>query len=246
MLSKNLLRYHTAQRILTSLTIKQGLKYNNPSTVAEIPHFIDFHGLDVTEILEPIDTFHNFNEFFYRKLKPGARPCDEPANPKVCVSPADCRMMAFDTVSEATNVWIKGLGFSIPKLLGNEILAETYVGGSLAIFRLAPQDYHRQVLDVYGENTRTILTVNSPQFGLVTLACIGAMMVGSIIITAPPPGSHVKRTDEMGYFAFGGSTIVVLWQKGMIEFDTDLKENAGEKIETLVKVGMRVGLRNGK
>ena len=54
-------------------------------------------------------------------------------------------MMAFPTVSDATRIWIKGREFSIGRLLGDahKDEAKKYEGGSLAIFRLAPQDYHR-------------------------------------------------------------------------------------------------------
>jgi phosphatidylserine decarboxylase len=86
-----------------------------------------------------------FNEFFYRKLKPDARPVEDPENPKRIVSGADCRMMAFETVSDATRLWIKGREFTVARLLGEAYRseAERYAGGALAIFRLAPQDYHR-------------------------------------------------------------------------------------------------------
>lgn len=61
-------------------------------------------------------------------------------------------------------------------------------------------------LDVYGENARKIVPINSPVFGRVFAACIGAMMVGSIITTVEE-GDHVKRGQEFGYFAFGMSFI---------------------------------------
>jgi phosphatidylserine decarboxylase len=53
--------------------------------------------------------------------------------------------MAFESVNEATRLWIKGREFSIAGLLGevHRSQVERYVGGALAIFRLAPQDYHR-------------------------------------------------------------------------------------------------------
>lgn len=63
--------------------------------------FVDFHNLNVGEMLEPLDSFKTFNEFFYRKLKPGARKVAS-EDPRVAVSPADCRMMVFPTISEAT------------------------------------------------------------------------------------------------------------------------------------------------
>jgi hypothetical protein len=60
--------------------------------------------------------------------------------------------MVFETVSEATKLWIKGREFSVARLLGDVYRdeAEKYVGGALAIFRLAPQDYHRFHVPVDG------------------------------------------------------------------------------------------------
>jgi len=53
--------------------------------------------------------------------------------------------MAFESVNEATRVWIKGREFTVARLLGEVYAehAEKYNGGALCIFRLAPQDYHR-------------------------------------------------------------------------------------------------------
>jgi hypothetical protein len=54
-------------------------------------------------------------------------------------------MMAFETVHDATRLWIKGREFTVARLLGDAYKgqADKYQGGALAIFRLAPQDYHR-------------------------------------------------------------------------------------------------------
>lgn len=81
----------------------------------------------------------------FRKLKKSARPIKQPDNPYRLVSAADCRMMAFETVSDAARLWIKGREFMVARLLGDVYRAEAekYTGGALAIFRLAPQDYHR-------------------------------------------------------------------------------------------------------
>lgn len=53
--------------------------------------------------------------------------------------------MFFQTIGEATSIWIKGREFTIGRMLGDYYRdkAPEYEGGSLAIFRLAPQDYHR-------------------------------------------------------------------------------------------------------
>ncbi|KAJ8509290.1 hypothetical protein ONZ45_g8525 [Pleurotus djamor] len=144
--------------LLKFLFIKQGLKYDNPASAAEIPGFVEFHNLKVEEILDPLDSFRTFNQFFYISLT-------------------------------------------------------RYV-------LLQPQAI-RTALDVYGENVRKIVLIDSAQFGRVTAVCIGAMMVGSIQTTVNE-GDDVKRGQEFGYFAFGGSTIVIIFEKGMVEWDKDL------------------------
>ncbi|KAF9255142.1 hypothetical protein L218DRAFT_1081995 [Marasmius fiardii PR-910] len=259
-----------ARRLLKSLSIKQGNKYDSPESVKDIPGFIAFHGLKMEEVLEPIESFKTFNQFFYRKLKPNARPVESPEDPYRLVSAADCRMMAFQTVNDATRLWIKGREFTVARLLGDAYKdqAERYNGGALAIFRLAPQDYHRfhspvdgtigpmsyisgeyytvnpqairTALDVYGENARKIVPIDSPQFGRVMAVCIGAMMVGTIQTTVEE-GQSVKRGQELGYFAFGGSTVVILLEPGVVEWDEDLLINGKAALETLVRVGMGIG-----
>ena len=90
--------------------------------------------------------------FSLRKLKPGARPVEALEDPYRLVSGADCRLMVFETVHEATRLWIKGRDFSVGRLLGDTYRAEAdkYIGGALCIFRLAPQDYHRFHVPVDG------------------------------------------------------------------------------------------------
>ncbi|KAH6889598.1 phosphatidylserine decarboxylase-domain-containing protein [Coprinopsis sp. MPI-PUGE-AT-0042] len=264
-----------ARKLLKSLSIKQGVKYDSALSAAEIPGFIEFHNLDLNEILDPLDSFKTFNEFFYRKLKKSARPVEEPENPYRLVSAADCRFMAFESVSSATQIWIKGRDFSVAKLLGPEYKEDwgRYDGGALAIFRLAPQDYHRfhvpvsgkigkmkyisgeyytvnpqairTALDVYGENARKIVPIDSPQFGRVMAVCVGAMMVGSIETTVEE-GQTVNKGDEFGYFAFGGSTIVILFEAGAVEWDEDLLINGRASLETLVRVNSGLGRGNSE
>ncbi|OXH00057.1 phosphatidylserine decarboxylase [Cryptococcus neoformans A5-35-17] len=98
----------------------------------------------------------------------------------------------------------------------------------------------RTTLDVYGENVRMVVPIESPQFGLVMTVWVGAMMVGSIL-SSVEEGQEVKRGDELGYFAFGGSTIVCLFEKGAVKWDDDLLQNGRASIETLVRVNTGIG-----
>lgn len=251
------------RKLLKSLSIKQGRKYDDPASAREIDSFINFHKLDMSEVLYPPDGFKNFNEFFYRALKPGARPCSAPDDPRIIVSPADCRSVVFNRIDEATQIWVKGREFSVERLLGNTYPEDVkrYQNGAMGIFRLAPQDYHRfhvpvdgvmdkpkliegeyytvnpmairSALDVYGENVRVVVPIDSVAHGRVMVICVGAMMVGSTVITRNA-GEKVARAEELGYFKFGGSTILLLFESGVMMFDDDIVDNSSGAVETLV------------
>lgn len=186
----------------------------------------------MNEVLLPTNKFKNFNEFFYRALKPDARPCSAPDDPAIITSPADCRTVVFNTLQEAQKIWVKGREFTVERLFGKAYPedAKRYANGSFGIFRLAPQDYHRfhipvdgvmgeprliegeyytvnpmairSALDVYGENIRVLVPIDSEKHGRVMVVCVGAMMVGSTVITRKP-GEKVRRAEELGYFKFG-------------------------------------------
>lgn len=250
--------------MLRSLSIKQGRKYDDPASSSQIRDFINFHQLDMSEVLLPVEQFKTFNEFFYRKLKPGARPCSAPDEPRVVVSPADCRSVFYDRMDEATNIWVKGREFTVDRLLGDAYPedARRFRNGALGVFRLAPQDYHRfhipvdgimgeprtiagdyytvnpmairSALDVYGENVRVLVPIDSTVYGRVMVVCVGAMMVGSTVITRQA-GEKVSRAEELGYFKFGGSTLLLLFEEGAVNFDSDLVGNSKGPVETFVR-----------
>lgn len=252
-----------ARKLLRSMSFKQGRKYDDPASASQIPGFINFHQLDMSEVLLSTDQFKTFNEFFYRQLKPNARPCSAPEDPNVIVSPADCRTVVFNRLEDAQRIWVKGREFSVERLLGDAYPqdAKRFRNGAMGIFRLAPQDYHRfhipvdgimgepklidgeyytvnpmairSTLDVYGENIRVCVPIDSVCHGKVMVICVGAMMVGSTVITRKK-GDNVKRAEELGYFKFGGSTILLLFEPGVMKFDEDLVSNSNGALETLV------------
>jgi len=74
----------------------------------------------------------------------------------------------------------------------------------------------------------------------VAFVAIGALLVGSIKWTKAKDDT-VKRGEELGYFAYGGSTVVAIFPKDTIQFDEDLIKNSKEPVETLMKVGYSIG-----
>lgn len=147
---QSFLRYKSVEDLLKAVSIRQGKVYDdesNPQAVLEhIQSFISTYSIDLDELLRPDPSLYpSFNSFFFRKLKPGARPIAEPDNAAVVSSCADCRLTVFNDVAESTQYWIKGQGFTLNRLVGDTNLADRCFppGSSLAILRLAPADYHR-------------------------------------------------------------------------------------------------------
>jgi hypothetical protein len=92
-------------------------------------------------------------------------------------------------------------------------------------------------------NGSSSLTGPETTAGLSSSPCDFALtpvVVGSIL-TSVEEGQVVERGDELGYFAFGGSTIVCLFEKGAVQWDEDLLGNGRAAIETLVRMGMGIG-----
>ena len=246
-------------------TEKYGIKYDDPKSAEKIPEFVKFFDIDMTQFTpSDISEYPHFNSFFYRKLKKNVRKSE--TNFVVC--PADSRVMVFESISEATKIWIKGDHFSMEKLLG-PVLCKQYKEASIAIFRLAPQDYHRfhspvsgtvtsigpllgkeyysvnpiainSKTDVFGNNKRKILKIATKKYDQILYIPIGATLVGSINLTVKK-GSPVSRIKEIGYFAFGGSSVICVFKKDKITFDSDLLQNSKTGFETLVKLGESLG-----
>ncbi|KAJ7091328.1 phosphatidylserine decarboxylase-domain-containing protein [Mycena belliarum] len=271
-----ILHSQTVENLLKEQSIKEGRLYDSPESTASIPSFIATYSLETSELLEPdITKYKTFNEFFSRKLREDARPVENAADPHAFCSAADCRLTVYPTVDLAKEFWVKGREFNIPNLLGVPPASEKaslFDGSSLAIFRLAPSDYHRfhcpidgtvgdivhipgqyytvnpqavnePGFDVFTANTRSVLYLTHAATGLpVAFVAIGALLVGSIVWTnGGEKGKSVQKGDELGYFAYGGSTIIALFPKGLIEFDGDLVANSAVPVETMVKVGNSLG-----
>ncbi|WNW01658.1 archaetidylserine decarboxylase [Tenacibaculum sp. HL-MS23] len=242
-----------------------GKKMDKPSSVKKIEGFVKQLDIDIDEAEKPISEFTSFNDFFYRKLKPTARPIENGFT-----SPGDGKMLAFENIADIKDFFIKGRKFTLKEFLANDKLAEKHKNSSLIILRLAPNDYHRyhfpydgtpsemtkikgdyfsvspyalasNFTKVFCENKREYCILSSEEKGEIIVAPVGATMVGTIIETFKP-NIKIKKGDEMGYFAFGGSTIVLLVDKNKLTIDADLLKNTKNRIETFVKMGEKIGI----
>jgi Phosphatidylserine decarboxylase len=238
---------------------------NRPASRAKVRPFIRDYGLDAEEFADPVEHFGSFNEFFHRRLRPGARPVAEAD--EAAVFPADGRHLAIAVVDTARQFYLKGQRFDLPAFLRDPELAGQFAGGAMLISRLCPVDYHRyhfpvagtaaapvaidgdlrsvsplalrRHLEIFWENKRCRTAIESPRFGRVLVVEIGATCVGSIHSTFTP--GAVAKGEEKGYFAFGGSCVVTLFQRGRIRFDADLLAQTEAGREVYAKMGERCG-----
>ena len=93
---------------------------------------------------------------------------------------------------------------------------------------------------VYKENTREYCLLRSENFGTLLQMEVGAMLVGQI--ENNPGNKTVARGQEKGHFAFGGSTVILMTQKGRVVPDQDLLESSRREIATRVQLGEKVGI----
>lgn len=240
-----------------------GFIMNLPFSKGMIEEFVKINNIEMDEFRRKITEYKSFNDFFHRKLKAGVRTISPNLN-----SPADGRLIAFQNINENSSFFIKGSKFSLSDFLQNKKLAEKYKNGTMVIIRLAPADYHRlhfpasgkigvskiikgfyfsvsplamkKSLEIFCQNQREYSILESEKYGNILYSEIGATMVGSIIQTYTP-NSHVKGGDEKGYFAFGGSSVLILLEKGKIKIDSDILKNTNNGYETLVKMGEQIG-----
>ncbi len=242
-----------------------GKMMDNPRSANKIKPFVEEYNIDMSEAQK--QEFKTFNDFFTRKLKKSARPVD--TNSNVVVSPADGKCLAYADITNR-NFIIKGHRFNVRAFLEDTVLAKKYDDGSLIVFRLAPYDYHRfhfpvsgrvspvvkinggyysvnpialhRMFDIFCLNKREYVIISNPLFGDVIMAEVGATLAGSIVQTYK--GDFVTKGEEKGYFKFGGSTVVLLFEKNKILIDEDLLENTEKGLETSVKTGERIGVMN--
>lgn len=220
-------------------------------------------GIDLNECVTPPNGFASFNDFFCRRLKPGQRPFA--AEETILCSPADCRLTVWQKLKSDACIPVKGAHFMITELLGAQgaDLAESFSYGSLCVCRLCPADYHRYHYPADGKEIRRwhlgnrwhsvnplalarnirVFTTNVREVTILDLDAIGhAAFIevgafGVAAITQTHTSSTFRKGDEKGFFSFGGSTIIMIFQPGSIQFDHDLVELSSQGIETLVKAG---------
>jgi phosphatidylserine decarboxylase len=232
----------------------------------KIESFIEKYQIVKEDFERPPGGYSSFNDFFIRKLAPYAREIDK--REKKAVLPADARYLFFKDITQSNRFFVKGQKLNLEALTGSKALAEKYKGGSLVLARLCPTDYHRfhfpancipsaptliegplfsvsplalrKKIEILSSNKRMLTTLETNDFGDILFIEIGATFVGSIKQTFTP-GKFYRKGEEKGYFEFGGSSIILLFEKDHLIFEEDLQEGALNHIEIKGLMGQTLG-----
>lgn len=102
-------------------------------------------------------------------------------------------------------------------------------------------------LNVFTANRRDVQVVEATVNGSgravkFVLVAVGAMLVGSIG-WSKKTGEKVMKGEDLGYFQYGGSTVILIAPEGAVQWDEDLvkRSDNAKPLETLVRVGERIG-----
>lgn len=207
--------------------------------------------------------FESYNDFFTRQIKKQYRPIE--GDEDTLISPCDGKLSVFG-IDSASRFSIKNTEYSLASLLRSEKLACKFEGGFACVFRLTVDDYHRycfvdsgrksknyripgvfhtvnpianDMRPIYIENTREFSLLKSKHFKTILMMEVGALMVGRI--SNYDGACEVQKGQEKGRFEFGGSTVILLFQKNAVKIHQNLIDHTNEGYETIVRMGESIG-----
>jgi phosphatidylserine decarboxylase len=211
--------------------------------------------------------YSTFNQFFIRRFRPGKRPIVE--NPSEMSAFSEARYFGYESVHDDESVPVKGHNLKPKALIANSKWEKTFEDGPLLLARLCPVDYHRYhypddgfIVDNYRvnglyhsvnplalkskediliTNERHVTIIDTINFGKLAYIEVGAICVGKIVQSLPlDKGRSFGRGEEKGYFLFGGSTVIVIGEKGKWKPSADILDNTKKGFETYLHLGMTV------
>ncbi|NOT77471.1 MAG: phosphatidylserine decarboxylase [Bacteriovoracaceae bacterium] len=211
--------------------------------------------------------YSSFNQFFIRRFRPGKRPFT--LRPSELAAFSEARYYGYEKINPEETVPVKGVNLSPKNLISNSQWEKTFEDGPLLLARLCPVDYHRYhypdngvILDdfrIHGNyhsvnplalkskgdilitNERHVTILETENFGKLAYIEVGATCVGKIIQSKPlTKGEKFFRGEEKGYFLFGGSTVIVVGEKGKWKPSEDILTNTRKGLETYLHLGTTV------
>ena len=248
-----------------------GWLQDRPASRKKVQPFIEEFDIQIDDFLPeegrsadaPYSTLKKFST---RRVADAARPF---APPPAFPAPCDARYFAYESQNDSVQVPVKGAYFKADALVRNDEWNGYFKDGPAFVARLCPVDYHRfhfpddgEMLatwripgalhsvnpwalafreDIFMINERQVSILETKQFGKLAYVEVGATCVGKIQQTHQ--GKHFARGDEKGMFLFGGSTVIVIGERGRWSPNSQLVTNSKQGIETYLKMGQPLGMQ---
>jgi len=249
-----------------------GWRMNRRASARDIFPFIERFQLDCSEFLKPPDRFATFNEFFSRQLKPEARPIDaDPASVVFPAdgrhlgwnesSSIDQVFVKGQTVDLPA---LLGDGARAKQFSGGAMVLSRLCPTDYHRFHFpaagvpgAPRETPRPIagplysvnpvalrqrIEILWTNRRVVTIHHSEEHGNLALIEVGATCVGTIQQTHVS-GQWAPKGGEKGYFAFGGSSTITLFEPGRVTLAQDLVEQTAAGYELYAHMGDVMGQR---
>lgn len=238
-----LLQYLAPQRLLTRAA--GALARSEALAGVLIRLFIRRYSVDMSEACEPDPAgYRNFNEFFTRELKPGARP---PANEEDAVlCPADGAVSELGPIGNGRLLQAKGRHFEVQELLGDDDLAQALNGGRFITIYLSPRDYHRVHMPLRGRLLQTrhipgkLFSVNEASTALIP----GLFSRNERLVSVFDGGPGCKNSDRFAVVMVGAmivAGIAAVWDEPGREGRLRAPERKFEDRELILAAGAEMG-----
>lgn len=224
-----------------------------------ISHFAKVYNINLDEAEKALSHYQSLNDFFTRRLKPGTRPIHP--HSLVVTSPVDALITACGGIKNSQLLEVKGQVYSVGDLLQSHEEAARFNGGFFYVLYLSPKDYHRIHTPVAGQiiarkhlvgkvypvnnasmtmmpqvlnrNERLITYIETEQHNQVAIVKVGALNVSSINYVNENQ-TLFNKGDELAYFAFGSTVVLLFEADSFIPIDN-------EQLNTRVKMGEQLG-----
>ncbi|OQX17106.1 MAG: hypothetical protein BWK76_10680 [Desulfobulbaceae bacterium A2] len=257
----------------SEFTKARGEKMDGPVDPKVIEQWKEFLGEKWNEYVIPEGGYTTFNQFFSRKIKPGARPIS--GDDTILVAPADSLVNAINSNLTATTQLRTKYeeSLNVRQLLDGSQYADVFNGGTAVSCVLLPTVYHwyhapvggtvvesravsgtsfgmnggfytfvnngnfggyKSSFGVFGIYHRGYYIIQTEKYGLVAMISVGLDDVNSVNfmpevnnIPEKNPAKIVRKGDPLGYFAYGGSLVILLFEPGAF---SGLKVDQGQQI----------------
>ncbi len=253
-----LVRHDPFRNWIKEFVEARGTFMDSAESAKSVQTWMDDPSINMNDFIIPQGGFTSFNQFFTRNVKPDKRPIAGQDNKAVLVSPADCDIFPYELdLSAGAKIQVKGMSLNVSELLGGNPLASRFDGGKGLLLTLQATYYHHfhapvsgmiqnaELLEglyfgtkgfpqgFLGERHRGYLIFETEGAGLIAMVPVGIATISSVEFSHSA-GDTVTKGDELGKFAYGGSAIVLMFEKDRLA-PTRLGEKVqmGEQIGTL-------------